>query len=58
MGLQPQSRHYMVLYHLAGTKNSRKVFQSMENRSYHNIVKTRPYAHPQHMKVAKHLIYI
>jgi hypothetical protein len=58
MGLKPQSRHYMVIYHLAGKKSSRKVFQSMENMRYGNMARTHPYAHPQHMKVANHLIYI
>ena len=51
------SRYYMGVYHLAGTKSSRKVFQSLENRSYHNMVWTHPYAHPQHMKVVIHLSY-
>jgi hypothetical protein len=58
MGLKPQSRHYMVVYHLADNQSSRKVFQSLEDGSYHNIVRTHPYAHPQHMNVVKHLSYV
>jgi hypothetical protein len=58
MGLKPQSRYYMVVYHLADNQISRKVFQSLEDGSYCNIVKTHPYAHPLHMKVAKHLSYV
>jgi hypothetical protein len=59
MGLKPQSRHYMVIYHLlVDNQSSRKVFQSLEDGSDHNMVWTHSYAHPQHMKVAKHLSYV
>ena len=31
---------------------------SLIGKSGRNVVKTHPYAHPQHIKVVKHLIYI
>jgi len=33
-------------------------FQSFVDMSGHNVVWTHPYAHPQHIKVVKHLLYI
>ena len=32
--------------------------KSLVGMSNHNVVGTHPYAHPQHIKVVKHLIYI
>ena len=50
---------YSTVYHLAaGTPNSKGVFGIWADRSQGNVVRTHPYAYPQHMKVVKHFIYV
>jgi hypothetical protein len=56
LGLQPQSPQFTMSYWLwvAQTRNS----NSLVGISGRNMVGTHPHAHPQHIKVVKHLLYI
>ena len=42
-----------------GTQNSaRETSKDLANETSSNMIKTHPYAHPQHMEVAKHFISV
>ena len=58
MGLQPQLPHYIVVWSSIGHQNYMQLPKDLPNTSSCNVDKTQPYAHPQHMKVVKHLICV
>ena len=60
MGLQPQLSHYTAVCPPGGNQNSRarEDSKSLANRSSGNMERTDTYAHPHHVKVAKHVQYV
>jgi hypothetical protein len=57
LGLQPQSPLSMS-YIAWGWPDFSQNSKSLVGMSGCNVVGTHPYAHPQHIKVVKHLIYV
>ena len=58
MGGQPQSPLFTVTYQLRLAQICGKIPQAWSAVGGHNVVGTHPYAHPQHIKVVKHILYI
>ena len=56
--LKPQSPHFTMGYQLVVTQISSKIPTKAWCMGSRNMVGTHPYAHPQHIKVVKHLMYI
>jgi hypothetical protein len=58
LGLQYQSPHFTMICCLGVTQKSSKIPKCLADMSSWNVARTHPYAHPQHMKVVKHLVYV
>ena len=58
MTLYHQLPQYTVVCPSGGKQDSRKITNSLSlaDRISRNMVWTHPYAHPQHVKVVKHLV--
>jgi hypothetical protein len=58
LGVQPQSKHFTMSYRLGVAQISDKIPKAWSAWAAVRGGDTDPYAHPQHIKVVKHLIYI